>query len=56
MPGQHNFEHLPLILRERGRAKLKRGGNPSPQTIANRNARRAHSASLTTSAQSLKTN
>jgi hypothetical protein len=56
MPEQHNFEYLPLILREQGRAKLKGGGNPSPQTIANRNARHAHSASLTTSAQSLKTN
>src|ERR1039458_9977288 len=56
MPGQHHFEHLPLILRELGRAKLKGGGKASPQTIANRNARQAHSASLTTSAQSLKTN
>ena len=56
MPGQRNFEHLPLILREQGRAKLTGGGNPSPQTIANRNARQAHSASLTTSAQSLRTN
>jgi hypothetical protein len=41
MPGQRNFEHLPLILREQGRAKLTGGGNPSPQTIANRNARQA---------------
>jgi hypothetical protein len=56
MPGQHSFEHLPLILREQGRAKLKGGGKASPQTIANENARRAHSASLATSAQSLKTN
>ena len=56
MPGQHNFEHLPLILREQGRAKLKGGGKPSPQTIANRNARQAHSTSLASSAQSLKTN
>ena len=55
-PGQHNFEHLPLILREQGRAKLKGGGKASPQTIANRNARQAHSTSLNTSAQSLKTN
>ena len=56
MPGQHNFEHLPLILREQGRAKLKGGGKASPQTIANRNARQAHSTALTTAAQSLKTN
>jgi hypothetical protein len=56
MPGQHNFEHLPLILREQGRAKLKGGGKASPQTVANRNARQAHSTALTTAAQSLKTN
>jgi hypothetical protein len=56
MPEQHNFEHLPLILREQGRAKFQPGGKASPQTTANKNARQAHSASLTTSAQSLKTN
>jgi hypothetical protein len=56
MPGQHNFEHLKLILRERGRAKLKGRGNASPETIANRNARKAHSTALTTAARSLKTN
>ena len=55
-PGQHNFEHLPLMLRDQGRAKLKGGGKPSPQTRANRNARQGHSNSLTISAQSLKTN
>jgi Subtilase family len=56
MPGQHNFEHLPLILREQGRAKLKGGGRPSPQTVANSNARQAHSTALKAAAQSLKTN
>jgi hypothetical protein len=56
MPGEHNFEHLPLILRERGRARFPTGGKASPQAVANRNARQAHSASLTTSAQSLKAN
>jgi hypothetical protein len=56
MPGQHNFEHLPLILREQGRAKLHGGGDPSPQTVANKKARQAHSDSLITSAQSLKKN
>jgi len=56
MPGQHNFEHLPLILREQGRAKLKGGGKASPQTVANRNARQAHSTALTTAAETLKTN
>ena len=53
MAGQHNFEHLPLLLRYQGRARLRGFGTPSPQTLANRNARRAHSTSLTTSAQSL---
>ncbi|MDR3719106.1 MAG: S8 family peptidase [Bryobacteraceae bacterium] len=56
MAGNHNFEHLPLILREQGRAKLNGGGKASPQTIANTNARQAHSTSLITSAQALKTN
>jgi Subtilase family len=56
MPGQHNFEHLPLLLRYQGRARLKGFGSPSPQTVANRNARQAHSDSLLTSAQSLKAN
>lgn len=53
MPDQHNFEHLPLLLRHRGRARLPRGGKTSPQTRANRNARQAHSASLLTASQSL---
>src|SRR5947207_548233 len=53
MPSQHNFEHLPLILTYRGPARLGGGGTLAPQTLANRNARQAHSQSLTTSAQSL---
>lgn len=53
MPGIHNFEHLPLLLRYQGRARLRGGGKPSPQTVANRNARAAHSATLTASAQAL---
>src|ERR1035437_5001633 len=53
MPDQHNFEHLPLLLRYQGRARLRGFGSPSPQTLANRNARQAHSTSLATSAQSL---
>ena len=32
MPGEHNFEHLPLVLRDQGRAKLSGGGKSSPQT------------------------
>lgn len=53
MPEQHNFENLPLLLRYRGRARLRGSGEPSPQTRANRNACEAHSVSLRTSAQSL---
>ncbi len=56
MPGQHNFEHLPLVLREYGRANLRGGGKPDPQTVANTKARVAHSNSLTTSANTLKDN
>ena len=46
MPNGHHFEHLPLLMRYRGRAKLRGGGRPDPQTKANRNARAAHSALL----------
>jgi hypothetical protein len=57
MPPGHHFEHLPLLLRYRGRAKLRGGGTQAPQTIANKGANRAaHSASLQTSAQSLSSN
>jgi hypothetical protein len=56
MAGEHNFEHLPLILREQGRAKLKGFGNPAPQTTANKADRQAHTATLTTATQTLKTN
>lgn len=55
MPNGHQFEHLPLLLRYRGRAKLRGGGSPSPQTVANRSARAAHSASLRGAATSLTT-
>lgn len=53
MPDQHNFEHLPLLLRYQGRAVLPSGGKQSPQTEANRNVRKAHSDSLRDSAQRL---
>jgi len=56
MPEQHNFEHLPLLMRYQGRARLQGGGKQSPQTRANRNARQAHSAALIGAAQSLGTN
>jgi len=56
MPELHNFEHLPLLLRHQGRARLQGGGSQSPQTRANRNARQAHSDSLRNASQSLTTN
>ena len=53
MPGQHNFEHLELLLRFQGRARLQGGGEVSPQTIANRQARQAHSKALQLAAQTV---
>jgi hypothetical protein len=56
MHGQHSFEHLPLLLRYQGRARLRGGGKASPQTLANKNARQAHSAYLRGAAQALSEN
>lgn len=57
MPGAHNFEHLPLLLRYRGKARLRGGGDPSPQTLANKGAQRqAHSVALDAAAQALSQN
>ena len=57
MTGVHNFEHLPLLLRYQGRARLRGGGDPSPQTLANKGVQRqAHSATLDTAAQALSAN
>jgi len=53
MAGQHNFEHLPLLLRFEGRARLRGGGKTNPQTLANRNAREAHSDTLRGAAHAL---
>lgn len=56
MAGEHNFEHLQLVRSYRGPAKLRGGGSPSPQTIANRNAQRqAHSHALRASSQAWST-
>jgi hypothetical protein len=55
MPEQHQFEHLPLLLRFQGPARLRGGGEDSPQTRANKLARQAHSQSLGKAAQSLTT-
>lgn len=54
MPGTHNFEHLPLLLRYQGKARLRGGGDPSPQTLANKGVRRhEHSVALDSAAQAL---
>ena len=53
MPVQHNFEHLPLLLRYQGQARIRGGGKQSPQTKANKNNRAFHSGSLRTAAHSL---
>ena len=50
MPNGHDFQHLPLILRASGAAKLTGGGDVSDQTQKNRTDRATHSASLETSA------
>jgi hypothetical protein len=55
MPETHNFEHLRLLRGYLGPAKLRGGGKQSPQTLANKNARQAHSQQLQTAAQSLTT-
>ncbi len=49
MPNGHNFQHLPLILRERGAAKLTGGGSVADQTRDNRTNRGTHSANLQSS-------
>lgn len=53
MPGDHNFEYLRLLRRYLGPARLHGFGRQSPQTIANNNARQAHSQRLLTAAHSL---
>ncbi len=53
MPIQHNFEHLPLLLRYQGQARIRGGGKTSPQTKANKSNRAFHSGSLRTAAQSV---
>lgn len=56
MPGTHNFEHLPLILHYRDRARLRGGGSTLPQTVANKKAWQAHSGALRSAAQSASAN
>lgn len=53
MPDNHNFQHLPLILRYKGPAKLHGGGGESAVTIHNKQNRPAHSSYLQKSTGSL---
>lgn len=46
MPAPHGFAHLQLLLRFEGKALLQGGAKSSPQTTANRNARKAHGERL----------
>jgi len=47
MPGAHNFEHLPLLLRKQGPARFPRAPRePNPITTANRANRADHSTTL----------
>lgn len=50
MGAGHGFQHLPLLLRYHGPARLKGGGSLSPVTQANREARNDHSVALQTAA------
>jgi hypothetical protein len=50
MPETHNFEHLPLLMRRKGPARLSGGSKPTPQTVANKQSAARHSAALAASA------
>jgi Subtilase family len=56
MADQHDFAHLQLLLRFEGAALLRGGGHLSPQSIANRNARQAHTQKLLASGTTISTN
>ena len=54
MPNGHNFEHLPLVFRESGRARLTGGGSPAARTVENKTTNRvAHSAAMLSEASSV---
>jgi hypothetical protein len=46
----HQFEHLPLVLRNTGAARLTGGGTPNPTTDTNRTNRAGHAQALSGSA------
>ena len=54
MPNGHNFEHLPLVFRESGRARLTGGGTPATRTVENKTTNRAaHSTNMVAGASSV---
>ena len=53
MPNGHNFQHLPLILRYQGPAKLFGGGDDAAATQQNKQNRHVHSSGLRGSSASL---
>ena len=52
MPDSHGFQHLPLVFREKGSARLTGGGTVSDETKQNRENREAHSNGLRENAHS----
>jgi hypothetical protein len=57
MAAGHKFEHLPLVLRDRGSARFPQAPRqPDPATVANRQNRGAHSQGLRTSATTIAAN
>ena len=54
MPPTHHFEHLPLVLRERGPARFPRAPRSEDEaTVANRGNRAGHTSSLRTHATTI---
>jgi hypothetical protein len=53
MPPSHQFQHLPLLLRYQGPARIQGGGKQAAQTKANKTNAAAHSNSLRTSVHTL---
>lgn len=56
MPEDHNFEHLSLVRRFQGAAKLRGGGDRSPQTELNNQFREEHARLLFDSVDALTAN
>ena len=52
MPPNHQFQHLPLLLRYQGTALIRRGGKQSPDTKANRANYATHAGTLRVAAGS----